>query len=122
MNPLYINVMPSSSQQKDIEKQRQIDLPQYEVVQATEVVFPDFNHLKSLGRGSYGTVVQCHFRGKIAAAKLLETNIDHVHIHNEVIFIIFYWHNTFFRLKFCTNLNIKILWNYMPHLKANIMV
>lgn len=77
--------MPSSNQQCDIEKQCKIDLAQYEVVQSSEIVFPNFSLLKRLGRGSYGMVVQCYFRGRIAAAKLLKTNIDYVHNEAKIL-------------------------------------
>jgi len=56
----------------------------YEEISSNEVQFPHFTELKRLGRGSYGTVVECVFRGKLAAAKLVETNIDYVHVQNEV--------------------------------------
>lgn len=111
--------MPSSNQQCDIEKQCKIDLAQYEVVQSSEIVFPNFSLLKRLGRGSYGMVVQCYFRGRIAAAKLLKTNIDYV--HNEVNNSKFFNNLIYYRQKFCINLNIKILLNFMLHLKVNIV-
>lgn len=84
MNPLFINTMPSSSQQYDIEKCHEIDSAQYEIVQVSEIVFPNIKNLKLLGRGSYGIVVECYFRGKIAATKILENN-KIIHFHNEVI-------------------------------------
>lgn len=80
MEPLYVSVSPSSSKEDSLMSEKH----GYEDVPSTQVIFPDFRHLKRLGRGSYGTVVQCYFRGRVAAAKLVETNIDHVHIHNEV--------------------------------------
>lgn len=92
MQSLYVDIYsPSSSrQQADVFTENKINKWEYEDVDYTEILFPDFKNLKRLGRGSYGTVFQCYFRGRIAAAKLLESNDNYVHIHNEVnIFVNF---------------------------------
>uniref|UniRef100_A0A915E2A7 Mitogen-activated protein kinase kinase kinase n=1 Tax=Ditylenchus dipsaci TaxID=166011 RepID=A0A915E2A7_9BILA len=82
MDALHIdishNCQPSSSS-KSPSGEKSV----YEEVSYNEVLFPDFQRLKRLGRGAYGTVVQCNFRNRLAAAKLVESTIDHVHIHNE---------------------------------------
>ncbi|KAI6182324.1 Mitogen-activated protein kinase kinase kinase [Aphelenchoides bicaudatus] len=55
----------------------------YDQVDFREIVFPNFQNLKRLGRGSYGTVIQGVFRNKNVAIKLLDRDLDHSHIHNE---------------------------------------
>ncbi|KAI1731173.1 protein kinase domain-containing protein [Ditylenchus destructor] len=95
MNALHIDVIPSSSHQA-------IDVPEkkgYEDVSYNEILFPNFEHRRRLGRGSYGTVIQCHFRGRLAAAKLVEAdNVDHRHIHNEARLLHEFDHENIIRL------------------------
>lgn len=85
MHAIHIDIFsPPSNSQKSAECDGiKID-KHYEDVDFTEISFPDYKHFKRLGRGSYGTVVPCYFRGRIAAAKILESDVDHFHIHNEV--------------------------------------
>ncbi|KAI3418886.1 Mitogen-activated protein kinase kinase kinase 7 [Globodera pallida] len=81
MEPLRVDVdfPPSSSAtvQELLRKGRDRNgATSYEVANFEELQFPDFRLSKRLGRGSYGTVMPCHFRGRQAAAKLLDANVD----------------------------------------------
>ncbi|KAI6225575.1 Mitogen-activated protein kinase kinase kinase [Aphelenchoides besseyi] len=93
MNPLHvdINVGPSSSNGVPPSA---LNTP-YEQVDYREIIFPDFQHIKRLGRGSYGTVVQATFRGKRVACKLVETNL---HIHNEASVLHSFKHDNIIKL------------------------
>lgn len=89
MNPLFVDVSaPSTSTASTISPSAPLEETRttraYPVVPSTDILFPDFAHLKRLGRGSYGTVVKAYYKGRTVAAKLVETDIDHIHIHNEV--------------------------------------
>jgi hypothetical protein len=96
MRPLSVDVSPSSSATTKSSNNSSLPAMEksggpherskkrpYEEISSNEVQFPHFTQLKRLGRGSYGTVVECIFRGKLAAAKLVETNIDYVHVQTE---------------------------------------
>ena len=97
MEPLSVDVncCPSSSAFAQSPLPRKSGPDSYEVVSYSEVQIPEFRHVKRLGRGSYGTVVECFFRvcfspfydlikklfqGRPAAAKLVE-NGDNEHSH-----------------------------------------
>lgn len=121
MQNLYVDVNspPSSSQQTKESYENKIDKREYEDVDYMEILFPDFKNLKRLGRGAYGTVLQCYFRKRVAAAKLLESNTDYALIHNEVGKL---YNFIVFRLNYFMNLNMKILLNYMRHFMDNNQV
>jgi serine/threonine protein kinase len=92
MNPLHVDITaPSSSGSNGTYYEGAVDRPgssqPYPQVAASEILFPDFQHLKRLGRGAYGTVVQAYYKNKVVAVKLVETDIDQVHIHNEAKFL-----------------------------------
>lgn len=55
-------MMPSSSYTGQSPLPQKYDPDSYEVVNYSDINFPDFRRLKRLGRGSYGTVVECMFR------------------------------------------------------------
>jgi serine/threonine protein kinase len=78
---LHVDVTPSSSN-------GYVPPPNaaYDMVDFREISFPHFQQIKRLGRGSYGTVLQGTFRGSSVAVKLLDKDLDHSHIHQEVCF------------------------------------
>ena len=64
MQPLTVQVdLPSSSgSSMFLKPYKKNGKDNYEVVNCGEINFPDNWHSKRLGRGSYGTVIECFFR------------------------------------------------------------
>ena len=84
---LHVDVTPSSSNSSPGAYSTNSSSHRgYEEVDFTELEFPDYHKVKRLGRGSYGTVLQANWKNKRVAAKMVETDIDHKTIHNEVGF------------------------------------
>ncbi|CAD5206272.1 unnamed protein product [Bursaphelenchus okinawaensis] len=92
MQPLSIDVTPSTSSALPA-----VDI-KYDQVNYNEVFFNDFASVKRLGRGSYGTVVQGYYRGRPVAVKLVESDIDHHHVHNEAMILNSFKHENIIRL------------------------
>ena len=116
MESLFVDVSPSSSNYT-----HHLPTAQYEQVDYSELHFPNFAQIKRLGRGAYGTVMQATYRGRLVAVKLVETDIDHIHIHNEVCsFLCFFFKRIYFNYRQAsfTHSSMKISSGYMRHFTA----
>jgi serine/threonine protein kinase len=93
MEPLHIQVdLPSCNVSLECQ-----DEDSYEVTNFNEIQFPDFQYVKTLGNGSYSSVVKCCFRvlksnfikfnyfikGRLAAAKIFKSDIDQSYLLDE---------------------------------------
>ncbi|KAI6232983.1 Mitogen-activated protein kinase kinase kinase [Aphelenchoides fujianensis] len=64
MQALHVDVNAGTSSSHDSAPPDPSHKTSYPQVDYREIVFPDFQHIQRLGRGSYGTVVQAVFRGR----------------------------------------------------------
>lgn len=85
MQPRFVDVSaPSTGSTSDIislsaPREETGTTSGYPVVPSTDILFPEFAHLKPLGRGRFGMVVKADYRGSTVAVKLLETANEHIH-------------------------------------------